>query len=436
MLRFYRGAVNYQGPVYLLSGAIITLNLFMMKYQLSPHVSLRNGKNNCSIVNFKSNFFQLINQEAFNFLKQFENPKEIYNDDKAIEFLETCKNKGILIPENEKVTFTQSSKTVLKKRYNITIEVTNKCNYNCKHCYIADCDRKELKRDLCNSIIKKAILDFASGNKIESVVISGGEPFLYKNIFDLLSNIMEIGVSNTTIITNGSLVDRGAINRLKEFNPTIQISLLGDEKLHDFITGVDGAFIKLIKLYNELRSKNLNVFVSYLLSNPAIDIYPKLRKYLDHIDMKPRIADILPIGRAKSYQSLFEIEKEKRQNFYSENSSINDIHKVINGIIENFKQNEKPELPCASKNIGINFNGDVLPCIMMRRVTFGNIKIKSISKIIRNKNTRNFKKTIEINNIKVCKNCELVYVCNKLCPLASYAYMDQVGIKNPLCSYY
>ena len=78
-------------------------------------------------------------------------------------------------------------------------EITNKCNFNCIQCYQQnDKVRDNLSdRDLMN--IAKKIVDAG----VFQVSVSGGEPFLVRNIVEILTYLKENNV-DLVVCSNGS----------------------------------------------------------------------------------------------------------------------------------------------------------------------------------------------------------------------------------------
>ncbi len=63
------------------------------------------------------------------------------------------------------------------------IEVTHSCNQNCKHCYL-DCSMAKEKMPMSLEQIKDILLNFKLQGG-HQVIITGGEPFVRKDIFEI-----------------------------------------------------------------------------------------------------------------------------------------------------------------------------------------------------------------------------------------------------------
>lgn len=114
--------------------------------------------------------------------------------------------------------------------------ITNLCNLRCKHCYQENyTDENDLSIDKINFILENLTRQF---NKI-SINITGGEPLLRKDFFEIL-NLLEksVDVSNFNIITNGTVLNSANIEKLHIFRKLkkLKISIDGIQN-NDLIRG-------------------------------------------------------------------------------------------------------------------------------------------------------------------------------------------------------
>lgn len=118
--------------------------------------------------------------------------------------------------------------------------ITGKCSYNCRHCFNASDNAplmSEWTLDEAKSLIRQAQ---ACG--INAVTITGGEPMLHRNFFEIVEEIHRRGMYVNELNTNGSLVDQAALDRLKDIgcHPIIKISFDGLGH-HDWLRNRPGA---------------------------------------------------------------------------------------------------------------------------------------------------------------------------------------------------
>jgi MoaA/NifB/PqqE/SkfB family radical SAM enzyme len=136
--------------------------------------------------------------------------------------------------------------------HTIQIHPTRKCNLACLHCYSSSgpgfkemLDIKALKR----------FLEYAYQHGFNNISVSGGEPFLYNGLEELFKYSRSLGYQNT-MASNGMLLQSERNQRILEYVDLIAISLDGPEELHDKIRGQRGAFARMLKGVDVLKSLN------------------------------------------------------------------------------------------------------------------------------------------------------------------------------------
>lgn len=97
--------------------------------------------------------------------------------------------------------------------------LTTRCNYNCKFCFSTVLD--EEVRDLN---IAKQTLEKLKIRSIEKINFVGGEPLLHPLIFEIVKLAKDTGFV-VSIVTNGSLLNREVIRKLKPDTDWIGISI-------------------------------------------------------------------------------------------------------------------------------------------------------------------------------------------------------------------
>ena len=88
---------------------------------------------------------------------------------------------------------------------NLILELNSRCNNNCVYCYIPESDRNYENAGLTAQFFKKVILEFRSMG-VKNVDFTGGEPTLYKDLFELVTFSKDAGFDNRTLVTNGRML--------------------------------------------------------------------------------------------------------------------------------------------------------------------------------------------------------------------------------------
>jgi len=149
--------------------------------------------------------------------------------------------------------------------------LTERCNLRCTHCYQEEPRRNELSfeevRDGLDEI-GEMIISWSLTHGLEispSFNITGGEPLLRKDIFDVLG-ILADRQWDSYVLTNGILIDATNAHRLAELGVKgVQISLEGPEAVHDSFRG-QGSYEASIAGIRALLDAGVEVTVNTTLS--------------------------------------------------------------------------------------------------------------------------------------------------------------------------
>jgi len=144
----------------------------------------------------------------------------------------------------------------------LTFFVTRRCNLKCAHCFYWKEINDQNNQELTLVEIKKILPTL---KKKFSLALTGGEPFLRKDLVDICSVFLEGGrVTEIGIATNGYLTDKivfdcKQILKISRVPISIQVSLDGCEKTHDRIRGVIGSFRKAWQTLQMLKQLQSNL---------------------------------------------------------------------------------------------------------------------------------------------------------------------------------
>ena len=136
---------------------------------------------------------------------------------------------------------------LVTKRFVLQVGFT--CPLRCRFCYYKESLASGKVKDFTTKQIKKMLLEAKRLGKTE-VELSGGEPTIRADIFDILSYAKSIGYKTICIITNGLMTHNIEFMRklvkagLNEFLFSIHSPI---ESEHDWLTRVKGSWKKIIK---------------------------------------------------------------------------------------------------------------------------------------------------------------------------------------------
>jgi MoaA/NifB/PqqE/SkfB family radical SAM enzyme len=139
------------------------------------------------------------------------------------------------------------------------------CNLACRHCYSnsGPSVRDELEPELVCSAIRDAA---AAGYRVVSV--SGGEPFMYRGLLDLLKSAKSAGM-RTTVTTNGFFLQPQRLAAIRDYADLIAVSFDGRPQLHNRIRASRKAFECLIAGVSNLRANGFNFGLIHTLTHES-----------------------------------------------------------------------------------------------------------------------------------------------------------------------
>lgn len=179
---------------------------------------------------------------------------------------------------------------------NLTLSVSYKCNSRCKTCNIYKKSCNELSLTEWQRVFKTMDKD------LFWVTISGGEPFLRKDLSELVCSLYDICLpSIINIPTNGLLnkkipeiVDKITLH-CKKAQIVINISIDEVGEKHDDIRGVKGNYSKALKTYSALKSidrGNLSIGIHTVISKFNVTRIPEIYRHLRTLNPDSYITEI------------------------------------------------------------------------------------------------------------------------------------------------
>lgn len=216
-----------------------------------------------------------INNEMFELIKDIHDNKKDYKCailDYDKDIIDELVSLEILTNNEEKYIFNIKQPSKLNSA-RIFLEITDKCNLNCKHCYMDLQNQKQLTDDEVYMKTLK-IIDILSDNNINEIMYTGGEIFTFKYAENILEYSKKKGIKNI-IFTNGLEFDIKCLKYIDQVN----VSLDGDEQIHNYIRGNKKSFKKVMELLDILKERNVWTNLQISLNDNNID----------HLDFLPNL---------------------------------------------------------------------------------------------------------------------------------------------------
>ncbi|MDD4836774.1 MAG: radical SAM protein, partial [Dethiosulfovibrio sp.] len=285
-------------------------------------------------------------------------------------------NKGLLFNFDKKTTFLieknirkETTPCDIKASHKIDfawIQVTEKCNLRCCHCYEGE-HPTAIDMTLNDFLY---VVDELIHNKISRLQIIGGEPLVLGTTLEKMLDILHGHFSKIDIFTNCTLLNNQWINIFKQNNIskilTSVYSYIPSE--HDKVTGIIGSHKSTCEGLRILREKGIDTTVKHIkLSNVLIGTKDT---DLFNLDEKYDLVRLVGRGGLDQINDSLLTEKLITKNSFSGKIIKSKVLAAMSGH------------NCFSRGIFVSSNLDIYPCAMERRFSHGNIKRNRLSTVI------------------------------------------------------
>lgn len=154
-----------------------------------------------------------------------------------------------------------------------------RCNLTCKHCYSISADT-DFKGELSTEEIFN-VMDDLKAFHVPVLILSGGEPLMRPDIFDISKRAKEMGFY-TSLSTNGTLIGPDNIEQIAEVGyDYVGISIDGMRHTHDKFRRKEGAFDEAISGIRQCLDHGIKVGMRFTLTQDNAEDLPILLQMMD-----------------------------------------------------------------------------------------------------------------------------------------------------------
>ena len=339
----------------------------------------------------------------------------------------------------------------------IAWEITRRCNLNCVHCRSSSSLEIEGHPDFSLTEARR-VLDDIHSYASPVVVLSGGEPLLREDVFDIADHGSALGL-RMCMATNGTLVTEETCRNIQETGiKMVSLSLDGaSAAVHDDFRNQPGAFegtMNAIRLFNEYK---IPFLINSSFTQRNKEEAPRLHELVKKLGATAwYLFMIVPTGRGEEimaelipeseYEEMlnwhYEMEKEESYLLVRPTCAPQYYRIVLQRAREEGEKFKRRSLKfstggskgCLAGQLIclIDVDGNVLPCSYFPKAA-GNIRKQSFAEI--------WEKSplfLELRDFKSykgsCGKCEYVNVCGG-CRARAYAIHGDYMAQEPFCSY-
>jgi radical SAM protein with 4Fe4S-binding SPASM domain len=268
-------------------------------------------------------------------------------------------------------------------------EITRKCNFRCRHCFTSSGAAlpNELTTDECRDL-----LDQIAAMKVPIVSWSGGEPLLREDLITLMEYGLKKGIREFTLVSNGFLVKKDTLARLKKAGLTsFQVSLDGatPQQMEAIRGGGSKAFDRALRAVRCAREVGVYTVIGTFIHPRNVASLPDIVALAlrENVDLM-RLSGFVPIGRGESPEIIRENTLSEEQKDLLARFVIDEIINRRSGLavlpdhaFGPFMEDFRCEAGMSTAYIGAG--GDIHPCPTLARSEFlvGNIRQRSLEEI-------------------------------------------------------
>ena len=357
-----------------------------------------------------------------------------------------------------------------KNRYflNMDLNITERCNFNCLHCYEAvdnQISRSEMSLSDCRKLLREA-----RDCGIQNIKITGGEPLIHPDFLTILKSVYEYEMTVGRINSNVHFLTEQLAEEIRAIDGKILFNVSYDGAgYHDWMRNRKGAEKDLLSKIKILVDKGFRVCAAMTLNRVNLDAAEDSLKKLEELGVQEfRIIRTSETPRwllnAKdaclTFEEYYDAMTDLCRKFASEEHTIdlNIFHFVI--IRHRYRcyylapvtcspERYDPGLPLCSDardNITVTPSGDVYPCTpspgvyKAGGVCFGNVFDNGLKPLLQDGPFLAFVRkgvhAVKEHDPK-CASCRFFPQCTGGCRLIAYGLSGDLLSHDPMkCAFF
>ena len=302
------------------------------------------------------------------------------------------------------------------KATSASLTLNNKCNLTCNMCHLW---RKPIGLyDLTKEKIEEIIKDLKSFG-IKTLSITGGEPMLRKDYFEIVDMCYNMGFKLHGI-SNGHFINEENAEKMWKYFKQITISVDGpNPEVYYKIRGVtlqgfDKA-IRAIKLLKKYKPKDAILKINYTVQKYNYQYITEMNVLANELEVPVfyQCVEVDGYGNLRDedlHNMDFNILREQFEKLKNSkyvlntNGYIDYLLKIFNNKVNNKNENMSVTCIAPQNHLQIDTDGYVYPCPVLN-IKLGNVRQQSIREIYNSNNTQKTIKMIRNGKIDRCRTC-------------------------------
>lgn len=264
----------------------------------------------------------------------------------------------------------------------IWIELTNKCNLACVHCYnSSSSDAEDATLDEAQY---RTVIDEAAQAGFKSIQFIGGEPTVSKSLIPLMTYAARSGIKEMEVYSNLFALGDRLLDTAKECDARFATSFYSaDENIHDSITQRKGSFVRTSKNIARLSGEKISVRAGFIEMDENKGQFESTARYLNNLGVE-------------------QVRRDRVRRFGRASDGASDPFTELCG-------------HCGQGSLCVNYDGTISPCIMSKFVQLGTVGDDPLAYVMLAEPLRQFRERLQerLNDNQCPPQCEPV--CNPRC---------------------
>lgn len=313
----------------------------------------------------------------------------------------------------------------------LELELSRRCNLRCIYCYAAS--GEPMAEELSLVEIKDVIVQAARLGARKIIVLGGGEPLLYPDLFFVIDTIREHGLE-VDLFTNATLIRDKEAKALYDWQVSVAMKMNSrDPAVQDLLAGRAGAFQDIENGRRALQSAGYpdethTLGIETIICRQNYEELPDLWRWARSRNIIPYVEIMTMQGRAADHPNL-EVSPQEVKSLFETLARIDR---------QEFGRSWTPHPPLAASQCArheysctMTANGEVHPCPGVS-VAAGNIRTQPLADILSQsrviQDLRNIRTTIKGS----CASCEFGAYCYG-CRGHAFQVTGDYLAEDPLC---
>lgn len=255
--------------------------------------------------------------------------------------------------------------------YSISWNLTQRCNLHCAHCYMSAFAGADTAQELSTEECRRVIDEIATTNPNVFLILTGGEPLLRKDLFDLAACSADRGFT-VVLGTNGVLLrDKQARQMRQSGIQGASISLDSiDPQQHDAFRHLPGAWHGAMRATEALRAEGLDFSIHTSITTWNMEEIPAMIALARELGAK--VLNFFFLVRTGRGEGLTDITPEQYERILTYLARVQGLGNPADGVAGErssvFEQPEDPWTVPAGRSGGLIIRAKCAP--FFRRILY------------------------------------------------------------------